>query len=263
MTNRRSVGFLVSAALGAMPVAGALGAGSVAPAYSTAASAKPTGCQLHGPGLADAATPAGSYTARLIAPSTAVRRLPSLSAKPFRTIRAIAPLNGGDVNLLVTGRACDDHERVWLRVLIPQRPNGNQGWVRRDPFELRRNAFRIVIDQSDFFLTVFENNHRVLRARVAVGKPETPTPFGHFAIAEKIYTNSPGGFLGPLVMPTTGFSETLNEYAGGNGRFAIHGTSKPEFIGTRASHGCIRMLNFDVIRLGKIVRPGTPILIQP
>jgi lipoprotein-anchoring transpeptidase ErfK/SrfK len=63
------------------------------------------------------------------------------------------------------------------------------------------------------------------------------------------------------VMPLTGFSQTLNEYAGGDGRVAIHGTSVPSLIGTAASHGCVRMRNADVRRLARLVRPGTPVAI--
>jgi lipoprotein-anchoring transpeptidase ErfK/SrfK len=125
----------------------------------------------------------------------------------------------------------------------------------------RLNPMRIVIDQSDRTTYVFRNNRRVLKVRNAVGTVSTPTPMGRFAIAEKI--SIPSGFLGPMVLPTTGFSEVLNEYAGGNGRFALHGTSLPGLIGTRASHGCIRHKNADIRRIAVIVSPGTPIVIRP
>lgn len=239
--------------------AAAAAVGGVTPAATAASVA--TGCQSSGPGLAGKPTPARSYSARLIA-STGVRTTPDISTKPFRYVRPSAPLGGGDVNLMITDRFCDDRERLWLRVRVPQRPNGTQGWLLRDFVSVQRNDVRIVIDQSERRLTVYKQNRLVMRAPIAVGKPETPTPYGTFAVAEKIFTNSPGAFLGPLVLPTTGFSETLNEYAGGNGRFAIHGTSVPQFIGTRASHGCVRMLNKHVLRLGKLAPPGTPILIQ-
>ena len=72
----------------------------------------------------------------------------------------------------------------------------------------------------------------------------------------------PNGFLGPMVLATTGFSEVLNEYAGGNGRFAMHGTSLPGLIGTRASHGCIRHENTNIRRIAALVSPGTPIVIR-
>ena len=42
----------------------------------------------------------------------------------------------------------------------------------------------------------------------------------------------------------------------------IHGTGQDWSIGTRASHGCIRMHVDDVIALYKRVPLGTPVLIR-
>ena len=41
---------------------------------------------------------------------------------------------------------------------------------------------------------------------------------------------------------------------------AIHGTNRPDSIGTFASYGCIRMLNRDIVDLFDRVRVGTPVL---
>ncbi|MGB1307087.1 MAG: L,D-transpeptidase family protein, partial [Flavobacteriales bacterium] len=41
----------------------------------------------------------------------------------------------------------------------------------------------------------------------------------------------------------------------------IHGTSEEGKIGTPASHGCIRMLNTDVIELYAKIKIGTKVLI--
>tara|TARA_B100000925_G_scaffold264099_1_gene222443 strand:+ start:985 stop:1590 length:606 start_codon:yes stop_codon:yes gene_type:complete len=42
----------------------------------------------------------------------------------------------------------------------------------------------------------------------------------------------------------------------------IHGTQEEGLIGTKASHGCIRMFNNDVIELFKQVQEGTNVLIK-
>jgi hypothetical protein len=42
---------------------------------------------------------------------------------------------------------------------------------------------------------------------------------------------------------------------------AIHGTDKPELLGKRVSHGCIRLSNANALRLFHNVQVGTPILI--
>lgn len=41
--------------------------------------------------------------------------------------------------------------------------------------------------------------------------------------------------------------------------YGIHGTPAPEMIGKTGSHGCIRLANWDAVRLLGIVRPGTPV----
>ena len=41
----------------------------------------------------------------------------------------------------------------------------------------------------------------------------------------------------------------------------IHGTQEEGLIGSKASHGCIRMFNNDVIELYKMVKEGTKVLI--
>ncbi len=42
----------------------------------------------------------------------------------------------------------------------------------------------------------------------------------------------------------------------------MHGTPNPETIGRARSHGCIRMANWDAVRLPTLVRPGTTVEIR-
>jgi len=42
----------------------------------------------------------------------------------------------------------------------------------------------------------------------------------------------------------------------------IHGTSEEDKIGQPASHGCVRMLNKDIIELFDLVNEGCPVLIR-
>ena len=53
--------------------------------------------------------------------------------------------NGGTVGLLVldTGTAADGS--LWLKVLVPIRPNGTNGWIAADDVELSRTRYRIEI----------------------------------------------------------------------------------------------------------------------
>ncbi len=86
--------------------------------------------------------------------------------------------------------------------------------------------------------------------RVAVGRNQTPTPFGEWRVVWKDYNWG------------TGFG---TRWMGLNvpwGMFGIHGTNKPWSIGSFASHGCIRMLNRDVEELFEWVPVGTMTVIE-
>jgi len=207
-----------------------------------------------------APTGAVATTARVLAPVIA-RERPRFASKAVTVVQPIAPLGGGPTILLVR-RSTRIDGRLWLRVVLPIRPNGSEGWIPADVVRMSKNRTRIIIRQELRRIDVYRSGKRVQKFRIAVGKAETPTPYGRFAIAEEIPTNIPGGFLGPFVLPLTGHSRVLNEYAGGNGRVAIHGTSEPQVIGTRASHGCIRLYNRDIRKLSAMVKPGTQVEIR-
>jgi lipoprotein-anchoring transpeptidase ErfK/SrfK len=49
------------------------------------------------------------------------------------------------------------------------------------------------------------------------------------------------------------------EFAGGDGQVAIHGTNAPWLIGQAVSHGCIRMRNEAIARLARFLPLGTPV----
>ena len=47
----------------------------------------------------------------------------------------------------------------------------------------------------------------------------------------------------------------------GNG-FGIHGTNNPDSIGRATSSGCVRLANWDAVRLAAMVRKGTKVMIS-
>jgi lipoprotein-anchoring transpeptidase ErfK/SrfK len=44
--------------------------------------------------------------------------------------------------------------------------------------------------------------------------------------------------------------------------YGLHGTSEPSTIGRTESHGCVRLTNWDALRLASLVQPGTPIIFR-
>jgi len=129
----------------------------------------------------------------------------------------------------------------------------------------------ITIDQSAFKLRLFKHGKVVKTYGVAVGQPKYPTPNGRFAIQSKQVNpvwsvpNSP--WAGELGGSTVGGGSAANplkaRWMGVSGSVGIHGTGEDYSIGSRASHGCIRMHVGDVIALFKRVPIGAPVLIAP
>ena len=200
------------------------------------------------------------WVGRLLVTSTA-RAMPGPGGKPIKLVQPIAPLGAGPVWLQVRGVKIVRGVR-WVQMLLPVRPNNTRGWMRARDFTFREIHLRIDIDVGARTLALYRGGTRLKLFKVAVGAPKTPTPAGRFAIAEIIPTGDPKAFLGPIVMPLTAFSNVLNEFAGGNGRVAIHGTSLPDLIGKPVSHGCIRMLNANVRVLSRMASSGATVTIH-
>lgn len=45
--------------------------------------------------------------------------------------------------------------------------------------------------------------------------------------------------------------------------YGLHGTPEPERVGVTQSHGCVRLTNWDVVRLASLVQTGTPVIFEP
>jgi hypothetical protein len=197
---------------------------------------------------------------------TTVRRPVTARSAPDAAAGAVARLarttpEGTANTLLVLGRARDAAGRVWVRVRLAVLPNGTTAWVPRAALSGYRSVrTRLVVDLERFRATLLRDGRPVLRAPVGVGLPQWPTPRGRFYVRNKLVRyRSP--FYGPLAFGTSARSAVLTDWPGG-GFVGIHGTNRPELIPGRVSHGCIRMRNGDIERLGRLMPVGTPITIS-
>ena len=128
----------------------------------------------------------------------------------------------------------------------------------------------VTIDRDHFRLRLFKRLKFVKGYGVAVGQPAYPTPTGLFAVQSKqvnpVWTapNSPwaGEMAGQQVSGGAANNPLKARWIGVAGSVGIHGTGEPWSIGTRASHGCIRMTVPDVIDLFGRISVGTPVLIR-
>lgn len=149
----------------------------------------------------------------------------------------------------------------WLRVLLPMRPNGAEGWISSGDVRLSRHRFTGRVDLSERRLTVIRGANVILRRRVSIGQPESPTPTGLFFTTVVVRAPDPAGPYGPLAIGLSGFSDVYTEFNGGPGQIAIHGTNAPHLIGQDVSAGCVRMRNEDVLRVADLLPLGTPVRI--
>ena len=133
---------------------------------------------------------------------------------------------------------------------------------------------RVVVDKSEGVLKVLNKEGRlVAQFPVTMGSAKDPLPLGRW----KVTTYA---FLPPFRYQPDLFWDVADSEAeqrlppGPNGpvgvawldltkeHYGIHGTPEPQTIGRAESHGCIRMTNWDVLRLSQILKPGFPAVFQ-
>ena len=173
--------------------------------------------------------------------------------------------NGGPVSLLVLDATEDRKERLWLRVLLPRRPNGTTGWIAAHRAVVRRTPWRVVVDVDRRTVSLLHDG-RVRRSwRAVVGAPLTPTPRGLFAVSERVRQPDANGFIGSWALHLAAYSPVLDNFGGGPGTIGIHGRGGASLfdpLGSAASHGCIRIDNDSVSFLARRALEGTPVLIR-
>jgi hypothetical protein len=205
-------------------------------------------------------------TAKHLSMWTTVRNPATARSQPDPHSRAVAELGrltpeGTENTVLALARRQDPAGKTWVQVRLAVLPNGTKGWVpRRALGGYRIVHTRLVVDLATSRLTLLRDGRPVLRAPVGVGRPESPTPTGEFYIRNRLARYA-GKFYGPLAFGTSARSAVLTDWPDG-GFVGIHGTDRPDLIPGHVSHGCIRLRNSDILRLGKLMPVGTPITVS-
>ena len=128
---------------------------------------------------------------------------------------------------------------------------------------------RIVINLSKFRISVVRDSKTVVSFKIAYGMAAFPTPTGDYKIVNKqsnpTWTPPPNSSwakgLGPI--PPGPGNPLGTRWMGTSAPFVgIHGTPADYTIGTRASHGCIRMHIHDAEALYTQVVVGMPVHIS-
>ena len=131
----------------------------------------------------------------------------------------------------------------------------------------------IKIDTKINMLGVFQGDKLIAAYPVTIGSAHTASPIGEWKVR------------GIAKMPPFRYDKEMLQHGQRSGNFhllppgprnpvgvmwialnkkgiGIHGTNEPGSIGRAASHGCIRLANWDVVRLATKIKPGDNVSIH-
>ena len=130
----------------------------------------------------------------------------------------------------------------------------------------------VTVKKSTSDLTVADGNGKILMyAPVTTGSEHDPLPIGEWKVTgvqrdPKFHYNPdlfwdadvkhskatiPAGPNNPVGVVWVDITRP---------HYGLHGTPEPATVGKTASHGCVRLTNWDANKLGSLVRPGTKVV---
>ena len=136
----------------------------------------------------------------------------------------------------------------------------------------------VVVDKSEGVLKVYEgepggeDGKLVAAFPVTMGSKEYPLPIGRWKATTYAYL--PPFLYQPDLLQNAKTDKEVRLPPGPNGpvgvawldltkeHYGIHGTNEPQTIGRAESSGCIRMTNWDVVRLSRMLKPGFTAIFQ-
>ena len=133
---------------------------------------------------------------------------------------------------------------------------------------------KIVVDKSDSVLRVLDRTGKLVgQFQVTTGSEHDPLPLGNWKAT--VFDYNPKFHFNPdLFWDAKKGEDPAMLPPGPNGpvgvawldltkeHYGIHGTPEPRLIGRTASHGCVRLANWNVARLTLMVKPGVPVVFQ-
>lgn len=128
----------------------------------------------------------------------------------------------------------------------------------------------IVINLSELRLFYYPDPYTVMTFPIGIGREGWQTPIGTTTIIQK---REKPAWMPPASirkekpelpeMIPAGPDNPLGDYAMDTGwiGYVIHGTNRPNGVGSRSSHGCIRLYPEDIATLFEAVSEGTPVTV--
>jgi lipoprotein-anchoring transpeptidase ErfK/SrfK len=214
-----------------------------------------------------AATPASPAVAvtqplAILLQDHVARSAPDKSAHAIESVPGLRPLTKVRTTLPVIGSKKSRDGDRWVHVRLPGRPTGHTGWILADQTISSSTEWQITVKLGARQVVVYRDGIAVRTFPAVVGKTSTPTPRGQFFVeeAESVSVHAPGG---PFALALSARSGVFQEFEGGPGQIAIHGTDNlSDPLGTAASHGCIRLSPGAITWMSKRIGSGTPVTVS-
>ncbi len=135
-------------------------------------------------------------------------------------------------------------------------------------------AVSIRIDKGDKMLYVLGAQDKLLAGfPVSFGGDQDPLPVGRLKITNEI--RNPQFTYDPKLLKTSKPTEVKTQLPAGPNNpvgvmwlglskphAGVHGTSEPSRMARVETNGCVRLTNWDVLRLASLVKPGLPVDVQ-
>ena len=134
---------------------------------------------------------------------------------------------------------------------------------------LNEKITRLVAKKADNILYAYNGDRLIATYPTTVGSSDTPSPTGTFSIVNRVknpwYRASSGeGKDKKVFMLPPGPNSPVGVVWMGLSKpsYGIHGSPVPEGISRQASHGCVRLTNWDVLEVYANVDTGTKVDLQ-
>jgi lipoprotein-anchoring transpeptidase ErfK/SrfK len=146
--------------------------------------------------------------------------------------------------------------------------------ARRQAPAVETGEVRVVVAKEAGTLTVERDGKVLFFAPVTSGSEHDPLPIGDWKVKgvarNPVFRYNPDLFWDA---DATAVKATIppgpNNPVGvvwidlDKPHYGLHGTPEPRTIGRSASHGCVRLTNWDATTVADLVKPGTPVLFRP
>ena len=132
----------------------------------------------------------------------------------------------------------------------------------------------VVVSRAAGSLTVLHGDAVLYYAPVTSGSTHDPLPIGDWRV--KRVVRNPSFHYDPELFWNADAADVKAKIPAGPNNpvgmvwidldkrhYGLHGTPEPRSIGRSASHGCVRMTNWDALSVATLVKPGTPVLFRP